>query len=124
LDHELTGRYRGTYHYPKNDPFISAGCWLELAEKENSRGRFILGTTDDGWASAAPEFYGGTYIILDDVLELHADRRYRAEDEWGHQITELLDSTSQLFRLKLVGKGAFLKLLTDYPKEMELKKLE
>jgi hypothetical protein len=122
--HELTGRYRGFYNYPKNSQFTSAGCRLELFKKDDNSGRFIMGAMDDGRASAVPEFYDGTFIIANDVIELHAERRYLANDEWGHQIKELLDSTSQLFRLKLVTKGTSFKLLTDYPKEMDLTKLE
>jgi hypothetical protein len=122
--HELTGRYRGFYNYPKNDQFISAGCRLELFEKERNKGRFIMGAIDDGWASAVPEFYDGTFAISGDVLELHAERRYLADDEWGHHINKILDSTGNLFRLKLIKLGTSLKLLTDYPKKMELTRLE
>ena len=120
---ELSGRYRGSYDYPKEALFTSAGCWLELIAIDGGEGRFIMGAMDGGWASAAPEFYDGTFVVLDDVVELHADRRYWAEDEWGHQFRELLDSTSHLFRLKLVKKGTSFKLFTDYPKKLELTKV-
>jgi hypothetical protein len=124
----LLGRYRGSFLYPGKNSFTSARCWLDLFEQDGKELRFIMGTADGGWASASPEFYEGPFKVNGDTLALLAFRRYLAEDEWGRHVQKVLDSKEgepfQVFHLKVRKKGNAIELITNYPQEMSLKKLD